>query len=166
MHSKYYESKKTKTTYILKRRWGTETSDQRGVNGSRSKFLSKLIRRPISQNHHKPSRVLGEVWNSYGRAKPTQNTHRTSERKNTEVNPENLQTWQTRTGQTALSDRSDRSGWSSKNPDRSDRLHQDRSQTKLQTANLEQTKSKSNETWRKASHLPREHIPKRSFPKN
>ena len=143
------------------------------VNGSRSKFLSKLIRRPISQNHHEPSRVLGEVWNSYGRAKPTQNTHRTSERKNTEVNPENLQTWQTRTGQTALSDRSDRSDWGSKTQtgqtgfsDRSDRLCPDRSQTKLQMANLEQTKSKSNETWRIASHLPREHIPKRTFPKD
>jgi len=77
------------------------------VNGSRSKFLSKLIRRPISQNHHEPSRVLGEVWNSYGRAKPTQNTPRTCERKHGSER-ENLQTWQTRIGQTALSDRSDR----------------------------------------------------------
>ena len=106
------------------------------VNGSRSKFLSKLIRRPISQNHHEPSRVLGEVWNSYGRAKPTQNTPRMSERKHGSER-ENLQTWQTRTGQTALSDRSDRSGWSSKTQtgfrDRSDRLHPDRSQTMLQT---------------------------------
>jgi len=50
--------------------------------------------------------------------------------------------------------------------DRSDRLRPDRSQTKLQMANLEQTKSKSNETWRIASHLPREHIPKRTFPKD
>jgi len=48
----------------------------------------------------------------------------------------------------------------------SDRLRPDRSQTKLQMANLEQTKSKSNETWRIASHLPREHIPKRTFPKD
>ena len=131
-----------------------------GVNGSRSKFLSKLIRQPISQNHHEPSRVLGEVWNSYGRAKPTQNTPRTCERKHGSER-ENLQTWQTRTGQTALSNRSDRSGWSSKTPtgqtgfrDRSDRLHPDRSQTKLQTENLEQPKSKSNKTWRKASYLP------------
>ena len=79
----------------------------RGVNVSRSKFLPKSIRRPISQNHHKPSRVLGEVWNSYGRAKPTQNTPRTCERKHGSER-ENLQTWQTWTGQTALSDRSDR----------------------------------------------------------
>ena len=105
------------------------------MNGSRSKFLSKLIRRPISQNHHEPSRVLGEVWNSYGRAKPTQNTPRTCERKHGSER-ENLHTWQTRTGQTALSDRS---GWSSKTQtgqtgfrDRSDRLHPDRSQTMLQ----------------------------------
>ena len=148
---------------------GPKSATRGGVNGSRSKFLPKSIRRPISQNHHKPSRVLGEVWNSYGRAKPTQNTPRTCERKHGSER-ENLQTWQTRTGQTALSDRS---GWSSKTQtgqadfrDRSDRLHPDRSQTKLQTANLEQTKSKSNETWMIASHLPREHIPKRSFPKD
>ena len=92
-----------------------------GVNGSRSKFLSKLIRRPISQNHHEPSRVLGEVWNSYGRAKPTQNTPRTCKRKHRSER-ENLQTWQTRTGQTALSNWSDWSGWNSKNPNRSDRF--------------------------------------------
>ena len=89
---------------------GTETGDQRGVNGSRSKFLRNLKRRPMSQNHYKPSRVLGEVWNSYGRAKPTQNTPRTCERKHGSER-ENLQTWQTQTGQTAYSDRSDRSGW-------------------------------------------------------
>ena len=34
---------------------------------------------------------------------------------------------------------------------------------KASNANLEQTKSKSNETWRKASQLPHEHILKRSF---
>ena len=140
--------------------------------GADQNFFRNSNRRPISQNHHKPSRVLGEVWNSYGRAKPTQNTPRTCERKHGSER-ENLQTWQTRTGQTALSDRSDRSDWGSKTQtgqtgfrDRSDRLHPDRSQTKLQMANLEQTKSKSNETWRIASHLPREHIPKRSFPKD
>src|SRR6185503_9997867 len=99
--------------------------------GADQKFLPKSICRPISQNHHKPSRVLGEVWNSYGRAKPTQNTPRTCEIKHGSER-ENLQTWQTRTGQTALSDRSDRSGWSSKTQtgqtgfrDRSDRLHPD-----------------------------------------
>ena len=50
-------------------------------------------------------------------------------------------------------------------PDRSDRSLPDSPPTKLQMSNLEQMKPKSNETWRKASHLPHEHIPKRSFPK-
>ena len=140
--------------------------------GADQNFFRNSNRRPISQNHHKPSRVLAEVWNSYGRANPTQNTPRSCER-NHGSERENPQTWQTWTGLTALSDRSDRSGWSSKTQtgqtgfrDRSDRLHLDRSQTKLQTANLEQTKSKSNQTWRIASHLPREQIPKKSFPKD
>ena len=134
--------------------------------------ISLEIDPSISQNHHEPSRVLGEVWNSYGRAKPTQNTPRTCERKHGSER-ENLQAWQTRTGQTALSNRSDRSGWSSKTQtgqtgfrDWSDRLHPDKSQSKFQTANLEQTKSKFNETWRKASFLPQERILKRSHPKN
>ena len=142
------------------------------MNGSRSKFLSKLIRRPISQNHHEPSRVLGKVWNSYGRAKPTQNTPRTCERKHGSER-ENLQTWQTRTGQTALSNRSDRSGCNSKIQtgqtgfrDQSDRSLPDSPQPKLQMANLEQTKSKSSETWRIPPQLTCEHIPKRSFPKD
>src|SRR6185369_8063176 len=91
-----------------------ETGDQRGVNGSRSKFLLKSIRRPISQNHHKPSRVLSEVWNSYERAKPSQTNPRTSERK-LRGKREKQQTWQTQTGQTAYTDRSDRSGWN-RNP--------------------------------------------------
>ena len=132
--------------------------------GADQNFFRNSNRRSISQNHHKPSRVLGEIWNSYGRANPTQNIPRSCER-NHGSERENLQTWQTWTGQTALSDRSDWSGWSLKSQtgfrDRSDRLHPDISQTKLQTANLEQTKSKSSETWRIASQLPREHIPKR-----
>ena len=89
---------------------GPKPATRGGVNESRSKFFPKSIRRPISQNHHKPSRVLGEVWNNYGRAKPTQTSPRTSERK-LGSKRENQQTWQTQTGQTAYSDRSDRSGW-------------------------------------------------------
>ena len=50
--------------------------------------------------------------------------------------------------------------------DRSDRSLPDSLPTKLQMSNLEQTKSKFNQTWRKASLLPREHIPKRSHPKD
>ena len=33
---------------------GTEAGDQRGVNGSRSKFLRNSNRRPMSQNHPNP----------------------------------------------------------------------------------------------------------------
>ena len=121
----------------------TETGDQRGWMGTDQNFFRNSNCRPISQNHHKPSRVLGEVWNSYRRAKPTQNTPRMCERKHGSER-ENLQTWQTWTGQTALSDRSDRSDLSLKNQtgqtgyrDRSDRLCPDILQLKLQMANLE-----------------------------
>ena len=50
--------------------------------------------------------------------------------------------------------------------DRSDRSLLDSPPTELQKSNLEQTKPKFDETWRIASHLPHEHIPKRSFPKD
>jgi len=89
---------------------GPKPATKGGVNGSRLKFLLKSIRRPISQNHHKPSRILGEVWNSYGRAKPTQTSPRTSERK-LGSKLEKQRTWQTQTSQTAYSDRS---GWKKK----------------------------------------------------
>ena len=77
------------------------------------------------------------------------------------------------TGLTSITDRSDRLGWKlnfqtgqTGYPDRSDRSLPDSPQQKLQMANLEQTKSKSNETWRIPSQLFREHILKRSFPKD
>ena len=93
--------------------------------GADQNFSRNSHRRPISQNHHNSSRVLGEIWDSYGRAKPTQNTPRTCERKHGSERV-NLQTCQTQTGQTALSDRSDRSlrpaRLEFKKPDRSDRL--------------------------------------------
>ena len=98
-------------------------------------------------------------WPKFGIAMEKLNQHkrpRTCER-NHEANRKRTR----KSADLADSDRSDRSlrpvrpvGLEFKNPDRSDRLHPDRSQTKLQTANLEQTKSKSNETWRIASHLP------------
>jgi len=141
----------------------------KGVNVSRLKFLPKSIRRPISQNHHKPSRVLDEVWNSYGRAKPTQTGPRTSERK-LGSKRKKQQTWQTQTGQTACSDRS---GWKKNSQtgqtgffDRSDRSLPESPQSKLQMVNLDQMKSKFDETREIPSHLPRKHIPKRSFPKD
>ena len=89
--------------------------------GADQNFFRNSNRRPISQNHHKPSRVLDEVWNSYGRAKPTQHTPRTSERKTRKQ--------ARKSADLADSDRSDRSlrpvrpvGLEFKNPDRSDRF--------------------------------------------
>ena len=90
-----------------------------------------------------------------------------------EANQVKTQNWIAETGQTGCTDRSDRSGWEFKfqtgqigYSDRSDRSLPDSPPTKLQMSNLEQTKSKFDETWRIASHLPHEHIPKRSFPKD
>ena len=108
-------------------------------------------------SHHEPSRVLGEVWNSYGRAKPTladidrSDTDRL-DRLLRPVRPVGLE-MKSQTGQTGYPDRSDRSVPNSPQP-------------KLQMANLEQTKSKSSETWRIPLHWSREHIPKRSHPKD
>ena len=85
--------------------WGTETSDQRVVNGSRSKFLRDLKRRPMSQNHRKPS-ILGQreyLWTSYLEA---EDPGRSTEAKRVET-----QNWTAETGQTGCTDRSDRSGW-------------------------------------------------------
>ena len=86
-----------------------------------------------------------KLWTSYLEA---EDTGRSAEEKRVET-----QNWTAETGQTGCTDRSDRS-------------LPDSPPTKLQMSNLEQTKSKSNETWRKASHLPHEHIPKRSFPED
>ena len=121
---------------------GTETGDQRGVNGSRSKFLSKSIRRPISRKS--PQTLKPRIWeSSYGLAISKKNALG-SETEAIARNPPNSSF----TG-------SDRSGWSGRFQtgqtgftDRSDRLLPDSPQTKLQMLNLEQTKSKSNETWR------------------
>ena len=49
---------------------------------------------------------------------------------------------------------------------RSDRSFPDSPKFNLQKMNLEQTMSKSNETWRIPSQLSREHIPKRFLPKD
>ena len=49
---------------------------------------------------------------------------------------------------------------------RSDRSFPDSPKFHLQKMNLDQTKSKSNETWRIPSQLSCEHIPKRSLPKD
>ena len=141
------------------------------MNGSRSKFLPKSIRQPISQNHRKPLNLgyervamneLSPSEKPYVAARKQKSQH-DANRRTELLRPVRLvaQTGQTgrggkfklQTGQTGCTDRSDRS-------------LPDSPPTKLQMSNLEQTKSKSNETWRKASHLPHEHIPKRSFPED
>ena len=116
--------------------------------------------------------ILDEVWSSYRRAKPTQNSSRNEREK----------IWK-RSRKTAIltvRDRSDRSLWPVRPvgldlnfqtdqtgyTDWSNRSLLDSPQPKLQMANLEQTKSKSNEIWRIPSHLSRKHIPKRSLPKD
>ena len=73
---------------------GTEACDQRGVNRSRSKFLRNSNRRPISRKSPKPSGVLTKVWNSYGKAKPTQkaSNERAKTRSKSEANQKNCRT--------------------------------------------------------------------------
>ena len=53
--------------------------------GADQSFSRNSNRRPISLNHHEPSRVLGEVWNSYGRANQ-QKTPLERASENTEAN--------------------------------------------------------------------------------
>ena len=139
---------------------GPKLATRGGVNGSRSKFLSKSICQPISRKS--PQTLKSRIWeSSYGLAISKQNALG-SETEAITRNPPNSSF----TG-------SDRSGWSGRFQtgqtgftDRSDRLLPNSTQTKLQILNLEQTKSKSNETWRIPSHLSYEHIPKRSLPKD
>ena len=91
------------------RDWGTETGDQRGMNGSRSKFLSKSIRRPISRKS--PQTLNLRYENSYGLAISQQHTleNFTEAKEPTRCESQNTAEG---TGQTAHWDRSDRSGWS------------------------------------------------------
>ena len=80
--------------HLLKDWWGTEAGDQRGVNGSRSKFLRNSNRRPISRKSPKPSSVLTRVWSSYWKAKPTQQAtnERAKPRSKSEANSKNCRT--------------------------------------------------------------------------
>jgi len=121
------------------RKWGTETGDQRGVNGSRSKFLSKSIRRPISRKS--PQTLKPRIWeSSYGLAISKQNTLG-SEMEAIARNPPNSSF----TG----SDRSDRSlqpvrpvGLEWMFSDRSDRFHRPVRQPANKASNVE---SRANE---------------------
>ena len=89
-------------------KWGTEAGDQRGVNGSRSKFLRNSNRRPISQNRPSPQ----AFWSKFGIAMKKLNQHkrpRTSER-NHEANRKRIG----KTAELICLDRSDR--WHPENP--------------------------------------------------
>ena len=72
-------NKQTQTHLQNTKKWGTETGNQRGVNESRPKFLSKFNPSAYIPKSPKPSSVLTKVWNSY--EKLNQNKRpRTSER--------------------------------------------------------------------------------------
>ena len=51
---------------------GPKPATREGVNGSRSKFLPKFKPSAYIPKSPKPSSILAKVWNSYGKAKPTQ----------------------------------------------------------------------------------------------
>jgi len=134
------------------------------------KISSKFESSAYVPKSPKPSNVLTKVWSSYWKAKPTQqaSNERAKPRSKSEAKPKNCRTdlpgavWPVRwTGLTDALDRSDRSClpvWpvAPRKPPRN----------RIQTVNLEQTTTKIGETWGIASPLSREHIPKRSRPKN
>ena len=91
------------------RDWGTEIGDQRGMNGSRSKFLSKSIRRPISRKS--PQTLNLRYEHSYGLAISQQHTLENFAEAKEPIRCESQNTAEG-TGQTAHWDRSDWSGWS------------------------------------------------------
>ena len=115
---------KSKKIDMLSTLCGTEAGDQRGGwMWADQNFFRNSNRRPISRKSPKPSSVLAKVWNSYGKAKPTQkaSNERAKPRSKSEANQENCRTdlpgliwpvpW---TGLTGLAYRSDR--WHPENP--------------------------------------------------
>ena len=74
MHNLYF--KQIKLGILRDSSWyiceGPKLATRGGVNGSRSKFLRNLNRRPISLKSPRPSSVLTKIWSSYWKAKPTQ----------------------------------------------------------------------------------------------
>ena len=51
---------------------GSKPATRGGWMGADQNFFQNSNRRPISRKSPKPSSVLAKVWNSYGKAKPTQ----------------------------------------------------------------------------------------------
>jgi len=168
---------------ILLHVWRTEAGDQRGDEWEPIKISSKFESSAYVTKSPKPSSVLTKVWSSYWKAKPTQKATnvRAKPRSKSEANREKPQNWSAWTGLTGALDRSDRCTgpvWPvsavQKLADRSDRsclpvwpvAPRKPPKTWIQTMNLNQTTTKIDETWGIASPLPREHIPKRSRPKD
>ena len=82
---------------------GPKLATRGGVNGSRSKFISKSIRRSISRKS--PQALKPRIWeNSYGLAISLQNALGSC----AEAKGGNLQNWTAGTGQTGSGYRSDR----------------------------------------------------------
>ena len=114
-----------------------------------------------SENHHKPSNLGYEriAMDQLSLCKKPQETKREISRKQTRKTSKKQPASSPPvrpvlgTGQTGSGHRLDRS-------------FLDSPKFNLQKMNLEQTMSKSNETWRIPSQLSREHIPKRSLPKD
>ena len=88
---------------------GPKPATRGGVNGSRSKFLSKSIRRPISRKS--PQTLNLRYENSYGLAISQQHTLENFAEAKEPTRCESQNTAEG-TGQTAHWDWSDRSGWS------------------------------------------------------
>ena len=97
--------------YFFLERWGTEAGDQRGWMGADQIFFRNSNRQPIFQKSPKPSSVLAKVWNSYGKAKPTQKGLERASETSKQIGSESgkLQNWSARIGLTGVLDRSDRS---------------------------------------------------------
>ena len=114
---------------------GPKPATRGGVNGSRSKFLPKFKQSAYIPKITKPSSVLAKVWNSYGKAKPTQKASnvRAKPRSKSEANRKiaDLSAWKGLTGALPVLP----TGLTGGTP-----------KTLIQTVNLDQTTTKIDET--------------------
>ena len=156
------EAKLLKTA-ALYTKWETETGDQRrrwmGADQNFSRNRSVGL---YPKNHHKPSNLERE--SSYGSAISLRKAlgSYAEAKESIRFKSQNSTAWTGLTGRGLNRSRpvwpvlsSGLTGATQRNP-----------WTRLQKRNLEQTKSKSSETWRIPPQLTCEHIPKRSFPKD
>jgi len=154
---------------------GTEVGDQRGVEWEPIKISFEIQTVGLyPENHPSPQ----AFWPKFGIAIEKLNQHKRP--RTNEWNPKVIRKRFGKTADLNSQDRSDRCDgpvWPvvsvQKWADRSDRFvlpvwpvaPRKPPRKWIQTVNLEQTTTKSGETWGIASPLPREHIPKRSRPK-